>query len=61
MQGWRAGTKWTRFTLARGDRETILTHMRCRRALGGRWTLEELWQDWAFPWLHNLLRTNFRG
>jgi len=34
MQGWRAGTKWTRFTLARGDRETILTHMRCRRALG---------------------------
>jgi len=34
MQGWRAGTKWTRFTLAHGDRETILTHMRCRRALG---------------------------
>jgi len=34
MQGWKAETKWTRFTLALVDRETILTHMRCKAVLG---------------------------
>jgi hypothetical protein len=34
MQGWKAGTKWTRFTLALVDRETILTYMRRNSVVG---------------------------